>query len=76
MTGVSWSPYKVERPSVRRLPHVAAAGGIPLSCAGGRRESEFGILDDSWSLLLTCQWDFLLTKRGWINCDATSLHYG
>ena len=49
-------------------------GGPPPPCAGGRRESDFGTLDDSCSLLQTCLWDVLLTKRGWTkNCDATSL---
>ena len=58
------------------MRHVAVDRGIPLLVAGGRRESDFGTLDDSCSLLLTCQWDVLLTERGWINCDATSLQYG
>ncbi len=39
-------------------------GILPL-CAGGRRGSDFGTLNDSCSLLQTCLWDVLLTKRGW-----------
>ena len=50
--------------------------GPSFLCAGGRCESDFGTFDDSFSLLLTCQWDVLLTKRGWTTCDATSLQYG
>ena len=67
LTGDSWSRERLERPSVGRLLHVAAALGVPAECAGGRRESDFGTLDDSCSLLQTCLWNVLLTKRGLIN---------
>ena len=46
-----------------RLMLPPQGGSLPLA-GGGLRESDFGTLDDSCSLLLTCQWDFLLTKRG------------